>query len=630
MPCEPRAGGGSSFFDSRISLQPGSVSVDPNEEQRMQQDGTQPGCGQTSSVRRTRANNTGTEHTWKFLEAAYYQRMDILKDMLKQKKVDVNEEAPEDNSALHMRDDSTPYIRKGSTALHLTGLHEVASIEIARLLLAAKANVNQTDANGRTPLHVAAENDEAALVAILIEEGGDLSKEDLQGHNPLHTAIKSDGDENHGSVDAIKVMVGQGVDIEARTGMQQAQQRQPGGSDVLHLTPVQLATADNKTEIADYLEQRLHGVRNPQRSCYQRLQDAIYALSFWCMFIVLNSFFYLLLVPQIPTVGVYQLAYYVLLFVAASSHLASWNTDPGYLNYNEKEVRGYEQAVAAAAQETPKKQPPIGKDVVRGCPTCKVLKPRRSKHCTICRLCVDRFDHHCPWINNCVGRGNHRIFMVFLSSLMLLCIYMAANCAVAAAYDSRGAMPFIAVPFFPDSTHAQNTVGSEPLLVNYFGCGTTGSCPVHRWSVCAFGVMLLVVGVRVGCLWWEQSVRVSRNITTYEENSPWRFPYLSHRPGRDEEHPRLANDFERGNCCHNCLDFWNCCSYSGPSMGVENKVPYYMYAMVNELGLDDHGVIDVNPDQIWYQGALTDSQDDSPHARLLQAESEQVLSTRVG
>ena len=32
-------------------------------------------------------------------------------------------------------------------------------------------------------------------------------------------------------------------------------------------------------------------------------------------------------------------------------------TDPGYLNYNEKEVRGYEQAVAAAAQETPKALP---------------------------------------------------------------------------------------------------------------------------------------------------------------------------------------------------------------------------------------------------------------------------------
>ena len=27
--------------------------------------------------------------------------------------------------------------------------------------------------------------------------------------------------------------------------------------------------------------------------------------------------------------------------------------------------------------------------------------------------------------------------------------------------------------------------------------------------------------------------------------------------------------------------------------GVENKVPYYMYAMVNELGLDDHGILGV-------------------------------------
>ena len=88
------------------------MSVDPNEEQRMQQDVTlsnharelelimyvhgrehslaavklarSAGHGQTiqvwwySTAIKAHLALSGTEHTWKFLEAAYYQRMDIL------------------------------------------------------------------------------------------------------------------------------------------------------------------------------------------------------------------------------------------------------------------------------------------------------------------------------------------------------------------------------------------------------------------------------------------------------------------------------------------------------------------------------------------------------------------------
>ncbi|XP_022899466.1 probable protein S-acyltransferase 23 [Olea europaea var. sylvestris] len=38
------------------------------------------------------------------------------------------------------------------------------------------------------------------------------------------------------------------------------------------------------------------------------------------------------------------------------------------------------------------------------CPTCKIIRPIRSKHCPTCKRCVEQFDHHCPWISNCVGK----------------------------------------------------------------------------------------------------------------------------------------------------------------------------------------------------------------------------------
>ncbi|KAL1193990.1 putative protein S-acyltransferase 23 [Cardamine amara subsp. amara] len=48
------------------------------------------------------------------------------------------------------------------------------------------------------------------------------------------------------------------------------------------------------------------------------------------------------------------------------------------------------------------------------CPTCKIIRPVRSKHCPSCKRCVEQFDHHCPWISNCVGKRNKRDFLIFV------------------------------------------------------------------------------------------------------------------------------------------------------------------------------------------------------------------------
>ncbi|CAD8092526.1 unnamed protein product [Paramecium sonneborni] len=57
------------------------------------------------------------------------------------------------------------------------------------------------------------------------------------------------------------------------------------------------------------------------------------------------------------------------------------------------------------------------------CDICYAYVQEHSKHCRNCDICCQGFDHHCKWINNCVGNLNYRMFILMISSTMVLFIY---------------------------------------------------------------------------------------------------------------------------------------------------------------------------------------------------------------
>jgi ankyrin repeat protein len=97
----------------------------------------------------------------------------------------------------------------------------------AKLLIAAKADVNQTEANGVTPLLMAISNDHIDLARYLLDHGAGVNTADWWGRTPLWTAVElRDRDFGRNSehdidraalLDLIKTMIDRGANVNART-----------------------------------------------------------------------------------------------------------------------------------------------------------------------------------------------------------------------------------------------------------------------------------------------------------------------------------------------------------------------------------------------------------------------------
>jgi ankyrin repeat protein len=132
----------------------------------------------------------------------------------------------------------------GQTPLHVAA--EKARIERATFLLECGADVEAKDRNGSTPLHLAThrvdtysyrrdEDDAQEMVRLLLQNGANVDAADWHGYTPLHWA------EN---VHVIKLLVDNGADVHVKSGC--------GGMQCGD-TPLHVAAEYKRIEIATFL-----------------------------------------------------------------------------------------------------------------------------------------------------------------------------------------------------------------------------------------------------------------------------------------------------------------------------------------------------------------------------------------
>ncbi|CDY37217.1 BnaA09g08380D [Brassica napus] len=155
------------------------------------------------------------------------------------------------------------------------------------------------------------------------------------------------------------------------------------------------------------------------------------------------------------------------------------------------------------------------------CPTCKVIRPVRSKHCPTCKRCVEQFDHHCPWISNCVGKKNKRDFLVFVI-MGGLTSFVGGSTAVQRIWRSN---PHI----HPSDSLIQHVLIEHP-------------------GAAVFLFFDLLIFIATMTLTISQAYMIARNITTNELWNTRRFSYLRGPDGR------FYNPYNHG-WQRNCSDF---------------------------------------------------------------------------
>ncbi|XP_004365785.1 hypothetical protein CAOG_00914 [Capsaspora owczarzaki ATCC 30864] len=373
----------------------------------------------------------------------------------------VDDRIPDGSTALHLacKGGSGPIIHsllvhgadpylldgKGFNTLHLAA--QRGHIVVTQFLLHNVAlDVNTRDKEGRTPLMWAVFNKvDMAMVSMLMKEGAQVNATDMNNSTALHLAARS------GNSAAWRAL------LEAKATM---------GHDSRKMTPLQRAEEAGHGSLIEYYEQnraasssKRKTIPEARKKLYQKYGSVIglpvvlfvvSALPLWqgLILLALLGFLFGRVSPMLQlanggglntglvslghtaywtavvlyfAIGVYDngvaLRVHGIFIATCAVLLYFWwrvvTTDPGVI-----------QPKTHGADPSDSRRQLLRQLLVENvsdrqfCATCSVRKPLRSKHCAVCNVCVARFDHHCPWIGVCVGAKNHRYFVLFVTFLL--------------------------------------------------------------------------------------------------------------------------------------------------------------------------------------------------------------------
>ncbi|KAI8440668.1 hypothetical protein MSG28_001866, partial [Choristoneura fumiferana] len=204
--------------------------------------------------------------------------------------------------------------------------------------------------------------------------------------------------------------------------------------------------------------------------------------------------------------------------------LRSWRSDPGVIRAS---TRDKFRTIIELSESS---DGGGGFDPARFCSACLVRRPLRSKHCSVCNRCVARFDHHCPWVGNCIGANNHRHFIGFLVSLIVMCCWML-----------WGGVQYYRAECPPEGAAGEGEGGA--------GAGEA----LLRWAQCNAWLMWVLANAAFHLFWvsvltcCQLYLVVCLGMTTNEQLNRGRYRHFAARGGR--------SPFSRGPL-RNCADFF--------------------------------------------------------------------------
>ncbi|CAN0920902.1 Probable protein S-acyltransferase 23 [Linum grandiflorum] len=391
------------------------------------------------------------------------------------------------------------------------------------------ADFDASDNDGRSPLHWAAYKGNVDTIRLLLFREASQGKQDKEGCTPLHWAALA------GHVEACSVLVHAGTKKELSV------------RDKTGFTPAQLASDKGHRQVARLLVCNLYAfshyvmclslksnaqllqsntLRN--KLCGPKLSHIGFAPILVSsilvgVFLFINS---IIAAPSFPkitaAIGFWAMVCVSLAVLALIMLYRCSSKDPGYIKRLEDLDKDANTKDPLLNLDVNNSSVWIG-DWSQLCPTCKIIRPVRSKHCSTCNRCVEQFDHHCPWISNCVGKRNKRDFFIFVLMGFLTSLVGGTT----ALYRIWTVPPqFLQV----ETNWFRFIVFQHPGIVAFF--------------ILDSFIFLAAITLTIAQGW-----QISRNITTNELANAKRYGYMQGPDGK------FRNPYNHG-CRKNCVDFF--------------------------------------------------------------------------